>query len=56
MADDGPGFDIEEARSRPRDPFAAGGRGLFLIDELSDRAEIVSGPDGSTVTMARRIR
>ncbi len=56
VADDGPGFDIEEARSRPRDPFAAGGRGLFLIDELSDRSEITSSSEGSSVTMARRIR
>ncbi len=56
VADDGLGFDIDEARSRPRDPFAAGGRGLFLIEEVSDRAEFLSGPEGSSVTMARRIR
>lgn len=53
IADDGPGFDVAAADHVPRDPFASGGRGLFLMKELTDRAEIQSGPDGTSVTLVR---
>lgn len=56
IADDGPGFDVDEALSRSPDPFAAGGRGLFLIGHLSDRADLDSSSAGTSVTIFRRVR
>ena len=57
VADDGPGFDMEEVRSRGTpDRFASGGRGLFLMRELMDEVEFESTPNGTSVTMYRRIK
>ena len=56
IADDGPGFDPAEVAGRGTpDPFAQGGRGLFLMRELMDEAVIVPTPDGTTVTMTRAL-
>ena len=55
VADDGPGFDVSAADHAPRDPFASGGRGLFLMKALTDRADIESTSDGTVVTLARTL-
>ena len=56
IADDGPGFNVEdvEARELP-DPFASGGRGLFLMRTLMDEVEVDSGEDGTVVTLTRSV-
>ncbi|MCA1704825.1 MAG: ATP-binding protein, partial [Actinobacteria bacterium] len=56
IADDGPGFSLEEvARRGTPDPFAQGGRGLFLMNELMDRVTVDSSPQGTTVRMLRAL-
>lgn len=56
VADDGPGFDPgEEPAVGLPDPFASGGRGLFLMKELMDDVRIEPTPVGTTVTLARTI-
>jgi serine/threonine-protein kinase RsbW len=42
-------------RWRPRRADDDGGRGLVLIDALTDRAEISTGREGTTVRMWRRL-
>ena len=41
---------------RPPAPETRQGRGLALIGELMDDMEVYSGPEGTTVTMRRRLR
>ena len=41
---------------RPPAPRREQGRGLALIGELMDDMEVYSGPEGTTVTMRRRLR
>ncbi|MGI8407080.1 MAG: ATP-binding SpoIIE family protein phosphatase [Actinomycetota bacterium] len=53
IVDDGPGFDVAEA-SMPPDPFASGGRGLFLMNRLMDEVDIDASPVGTSVKMKRR--
>jgi serine phosphatase RsbU (regulator of sigma subunit)/anti-sigma regulatory factor (Ser/Thr protein kinase) len=55
IADEGPGFDLAsiEARGLP-DPFASGGRGLFLMRQLMDRVDFLPTRDGTTVVLARQ--
>lgn len=56
VADDGPGFDPAAIQvDELPDPFAAGGRGLFLMRALMDDVDVDSSADGTTVTMARRL-
>ncbi|HEX2050780.1 MAG TPA: SpoIIE family protein phosphatase [Actinomycetota bacterium] len=55
VADDGPGFDPAEVEARPRDRYAAGGRGLYLMRELMDEVDVAPSPDGTTVTMRRAV-
>lgn len=56
VADDGPGFDPEEvARRGTPDPFAQGGRGLFLMRELMDDLEVRPSPNGTTIRMRRSL-
>jgi serine phosphatase RsbU (regulator of sigma subunit)/anti-sigma regulatory factor (Ser/Thr protein kinase) len=56
VADDGPGFDVDAAAGNgPPDPFASGGRGLFLMRSLMESAEIRSSPEGTTVLLRRRL-
>lgn len=56
VADDGPGFDPDEiARRGTPDPFAQGGRGLFLMRELMDSLDVNSTPTGTTVRMRRSL-
>jgi anti-sigma regulatory factor (Ser/Thr protein kinase) len=40
--------------SQPMDPFAAGGRGLFLMREMMDELQIDSSSEGTTVRLTRR--
>lgn len=56
VADDGPGLDPARLqRTELPDRFASGGRGLFLMNSLSDDVDIDSGPNGTTVTLARAL-
>jgi serine phosphatase RsbU (regulator of sigma subunit)/anti-sigma regulatory factor (Ser/Thr protein kinase) len=56
VADEGPGFDLEAVQSgNSPDPFASGGRGLFLMDQLMDEVEVDTSGSGTTVTMTRKI-
>jgi serine phosphatase RsbU (regulator of sigma subunit)/anti-sigma regulatory factor (Ser/Thr protein kinase) len=56
VADEGPGFDLSalESRSSP-DPFASGGRGIFLMKQLMDEVVVDTSSNGTTVTMTRKI-
>jgi serine phosphatase RsbU (regulator of sigma subunit)/anti-sigma regulatory factor (Ser/Thr protein kinase) len=55
VSDEGPGFDpsVYELSTLP-DPFAGGGRGLFLMEHLVDEVDIDSSGQGTTVTLKRR--
>lgn len=56
IADDGPGFDIEEVEARELpDRFASGGRGLFLMGTLMDNVDVDSSDEGTTVTLTRAV-
>ena len=56
VADDGPGFDPQEVASRGTpDPFAQGGRGLFLMRELMDELDVDVSQEGTTVRMRRSL-
>jgi serine phosphatase RsbU (regulator of sigma subunit)/anti-sigma regulatory factor (Ser/Thr protein kinase) len=56
VADEGLGFDLEAIESRDSpDPFASGGRGLFLMRQLMDEVEVDTSPKGTTVSMTRKI-
>ena len=56
IADDGLGFDPAEVEGRgPPDPFAQGGRGLFLMRELMDSVSVTASPDGTTVRLTRTL-
>ncbi len=55
IADDGPGFEVSpKIEAGLPDPFASGGRGLFLMRQLTDDFSIESSPHGTTVTLVRR--
>jgi PAS domain S-box-containing protein len=56
VADDGPGFDPGEVEARGTpDPFAQGGRGLFLMRELMDSVEVDATPVGTKVRLTRSL-
>jgi anti-sigma regulatory factor (Ser/Thr protein kinase) len=56
VADEGHGFDLEALRAKGSpDPFAAGGRGLFLMNELMDDVDVDPSPNGTVVTMLRQL-
>ena len=56
VADDGPGFVPAERAHVLPDPFASGGRGLFLMKELMDEIAIEGTPGlGTTATLRRRV-
>lgn len=55
VADNGPGFDLAATDQLPRDPFASGGRGLFLMRALSDQVDIQSSHQGTQVTLVRSL-
>ncbi|MDQ3878201.1 MAG: SpoIIE family protein phosphatase, partial [Actinomycetota bacterium] len=56
VADDGPGFDVERyASSELPERFASGGRGVFLMRELTDDMSIESSSSGTTVTLTRAV-
>jgi anti-sigma regulatory factor (Ser/Thr protein kinase) len=56
VSDEGPGFDPRavEHDGLP-DRFASGGRGLFLMRQLVDSVAFESSPQGTTVTLSRRM-
>jgi serine phosphatase RsbU (regulator of sigma subunit)/anti-sigma regulatory factor (Ser/Thr protein kinase) len=56
VADDGPGFDVQEVGERAApDPFAQGGRGMFLMQQLMDDVVIESSTGGTTIRMRRAL-
>ena len=56
IADDGPGFDVARLeRTELPDPFASGGRGLFLMRELMDEVKIETSDRGTTVLLRRAV-
>jgi serine phosphatase RsbU (regulator of sigma subunit)/anti-sigma regulatory factor (Ser/Thr protein kinase) len=55
IADDGTGFDPEAVDARSPDPFASGGRGLFLMRALMDEVEMHSSSSGTRIVMSRRL-
>jgi serine/threonine-protein kinase RsbW len=56
VSDDGPGFayDAKLSQQTP-DPFAAGGRGLFLMGRLMDRVYVEPSEHGTSITMTRHL-
>ena len=55
IADDGSGFDMDEVKSREQDRFAAGGRGLFLIQELMDSVTFETSARGTKVVIRHNV-
>jgi anti-sigma regulatory factor (Ser/Thr protein kinase) len=56
IADRGPGFDLEAVKATwPPALFDVGGRGLFLIAELTDQIEVVQRRPGTLVRIFRAI-
>jgi anti-sigma regulatory factor (Ser/Thr protein kinase) len=54
VADRGPGFDLAAVRaSWPPDVLQGRGRGLFLIDQLTDSLEVVPRRPGALVRMVK---
>jgi stage II sporulation protein AB (anti-sigma F factor) len=57
VSDDGPGFELtDELRASPRDRFASGGRGIYLMGELADVFEAHRTPEGTTVTLRKHVK
>jgi serine/threonine-protein kinase RsbW len=56
VIDDGPGFTYD-ARScaKPPPPLSTEGRGLFLMNVLMDRVDVVASDRGAAVTMSRHL-
>jgi anti-sigma regulatory factor (Ser/Thr protein kinase) len=51
IGDDGPGLDDPgRAGIEPVAPTAGDGRGLWIVRQVADHLEIVSGPTGTTIT------
>lgn len=55
IADEGPGYDPAALEPRGVDPFASGGRGLFLMEQLMDQVEVDSSAGGTTVLISHRV-
>lgn len=56
VTDDGPGFDPQEVSSRGTpDPFAQGGRGLFLMNQLMDSVTVDTSKNGTKVRLVRSL-
>ena len=57
IADDGPGFNLAEVEARELpDPFASGGRGIFLMKTLMDDVDVDSSGEGTIVTLTRSVQ
>jgi serine/threonine-protein kinase RsbW len=56
VADDGPGF-VQDPDDEPElpDRYASGGRGLYLMREFMDEVDLAPTPEGTTVTLVRRL-
>ena len=55
VADDGAGFDPSAVEAESPDPFASGGRGLFLMRALMDDVHVESSASGTRIVMARHL-
>jgi serine phosphatase RsbU (regulator of sigma subunit)/anti-sigma regulatory factor (Ser/Thr protein kinase) len=56
ISDEGPGFDSSALeRNGLPDRFASGGRGLFLMRQFVDSFAVDSSPEGTTVSLRRRV-
>jgi serine phosphatase RsbU (regulator of sigma subunit)/anti-sigma regulatory factor (Ser/Thr protein kinase) len=56
IADEGPGLEkIPIDQDGIPDPLALGGRGMFLMKELTDDLQIESTPQGTTIVLRRRV-
>jgi serine/threonine-protein kinase RsbW len=55
VSDDGPGMAVRPVAQSPT-PTQIGGRGLWIAERLSDELRISSGPDGTTVSGAFRLK
>jgi serine phosphatase RsbU (regulator of sigma subunit)/anti-sigma regulatory factor (Ser/Thr protein kinase) len=56
VTDEGSGFDPNSFEvARMPDPFASGGRGLFLMQQLMDEVNATTSDEGTTVTLRRRV-
>lgn len=53
VVDDGPGFEVPDDIEGLPDPLAVGGRGMFLMNELTDEISIDPSPFGTTVVLRR---
>jgi anti-sigma regulatory factor (Ser/Thr protein kinase) len=53
IADNGPGFDFDEAQVARPPVLSHGGRGFFLMNELMDDVKVATGPSGTEVTLVR---
>jgi anti-sigma regulatory factor (Ser/Thr protein kinase) len=56
VADEGPGLEkVPIDQDGIPDPLALGGRGMFLMKELTDDLQIESTPQGTTIVLRRRV-
>lgn len=55
VVDDGPGFALDQESSVLPDPLAVGGRGMFLMSELTDEMSIDPTPYGTTIVLRLRV-
>jgi serine/threonine-protein kinase RsbW len=55
ITDHGPGLPPRHDAHRRPPPSASGGRGLWLVHRLCDEVAIVTGPAGTTVTVAQNL-
>ncbi len=55
VSDEGPGFEIPPDSDAPPDPLASGGRGIFLMKQMTDALNIASNDQGTVVTLKRRV-
>lgn len=55
VSDKGSGFDPGILPPPPPNPVAPAGRGLFLICSLMDNVDVDTGPNGTRVTMPKRL-
>jgi anti-sigma regulatory factor (Ser/Thr protein kinase) len=55
VSDEGPGFEIPPDSDALPDPLASGGRGLFLMKQMTDSLKITSDDQGTVVILKRRV-
>ena len=55
VADDGPGYAPPPSSYELPDTFASGGRGLFLMKAMMDDVAVEASPEGTVVTLMKRL-